>query len=261
MLADFNSAFKPAILAAADVFVSPADNLQETFGLSLVEAMAAGLPVVAGDFSGYRDFVQDGATGFLLPSWGPSDFGIIYPLMAEHVATLQVAQRTSLDLKALVERLALLAGDRELRLMGQAGWRRVLSRRFDLAVVVNGMKALWDKLNAQALIASPAEGQGPEPDVMDRGLEPALGHFVNGGLHSRPLVSKFLRIIWANQLHHDLAGSIATQTLEAVLGALERLGGQSSPRQVRATQGTDLPAYQVEHVLRWGLKYGLLAMV
>ena len=35
--------------AAADIFTLPADNLQETFGLAPVEAMAAGLPVVVTD--------------------------------------------------------------------------------------------------------------------------------------------------------------------------------------------------------------------
>jgi glycosyltransferase involved in cell wall biosynthesis len=40
---------KNDILAACDLFVSIADNPQETFGISLLEAQAAGLPVVASD--------------------------------------------------------------------------------------------------------------------------------------------------------------------------------------------------------------------
>ncbi len=53
---------------AADVFVSPSDNIQETFGLAVIEAMASGLPVVASDWDGYRDLVADGETGFLVPT-------------------------------------------------------------------------------------------------------------------------------------------------------------------------------------------------
>ena len=34
---------KKLALAAADIFCSPADNLQETFGLSVLEAMASSL--------------------------------------------------------------------------------------------------------------------------------------------------------------------------------------------------------------------------
>jgi len=59
---------KALALAAADVFVSPADNLQETFGLSVIEAMAAGLPTVVSDWNGYRDLVVHGQTGFLIPT-------------------------------------------------------------------------------------------------------------------------------------------------------------------------------------------------
>ena len=53
---------------AADVFVSPSDNIQETFGLAVLEAMASGLPVVASDWDGYRDLVEDGQTGLLVPT-------------------------------------------------------------------------------------------------------------------------------------------------------------------------------------------------
>ena len=53
---------------AADLVVSLVDNIQETFGLVIVEAMASGLPVVATDWDGYRDLVDDGRTGLLVPT-------------------------------------------------------------------------------------------------------------------------------------------------------------------------------------------------
>src|SRR5262249_14982508 len=57
--------------AAADIFLSLVDNIQETFGITPVEAMAAGLPVVASDWDGYRFTIADGTTGFLVPTMGP----------------------------------------------------------------------------------------------------------------------------------------------------------------------------------------------
>jgi glycosyltransferase involved in cell wall biosynthesis len=53
----------PGYLKAADLFCFA--SLTETQGLVTMEAMAAGLPVVAVDASGTRDVVEDGAQGFL----------------------------------------------------------------------------------------------------------------------------------------------------------------------------------------------------
>jgi glycogen synthase len=47
------------------------DNIQETFGLTPLEAMAAGLPVIVGDWDGYKDTVRDGVDGFRIPSLMP----------------------------------------------------------------------------------------------------------------------------------------------------------------------------------------------
>lgn len=52
-------------MAAADVFVYGSQT--ETQGLVIVEAMAAGVPVVAVDALGVGDAVRDGVTGFLVP--------------------------------------------------------------------------------------------------------------------------------------------------------------------------------------------------
>jgi starch synthase len=51
--------------AASDVFLSLSDNIQETFGLTLIEAMAAGKPVIATDWDGYRDTVEHGESEML----------------------------------------------------------------------------------------------------------------------------------------------------------------------------------------------------
>ena len=54
-----------AVLSAADMLVMP--SRWEGFGLAAVEAMAAGLPVIASDVAGLREVVVDKKTGLLIP--------------------------------------------------------------------------------------------------------------------------------------------------------------------------------------------------
>ena len=68
-----------ACYAAADLMVWPAIN--EAYGMALLEAQSAGLPVIAGRTGGVPDIVRDGVTGLLTPIGDEAAF-------AEAVASL-----------------------------------------------------------------------------------------------------------------------------------------------------------------------------
>lgn len=61
----------PDILAALDIYVHP--SLSESFGLSVIEAMAAGKPVVATSVGGIPEIIPDGRYGLIVPPGNPSD--------------------------------------------------------------------------------------------------------------------------------------------------------------------------------------------
>jgi phosphatidylinositol alpha-mannosyltransferase len=88
---------KARYFATADVFVSPATG-RESFGIVLLEAMAAGTPIVCSDIHGYKGVVRRNEQALLVPPR---------------------------DVKALTEALATVLGSAELRQqMGAAGRER-----------------------------------------------------------------------------------------------------------------------------------------
>ena len=125
---------KRQALAAADAAVSLVDNAQETFGLAVAEAMAAGLPLVVSDWSGYRDLVRDGIDGFLIPSaWASSAPQASVTLGWQQFTGIEsfpaiagaLAQLVQLDLAAAeMALLTVLSQPTMARAMGAAAARR-----------------------------------------------------------------------------------------------------------------------------------------
>lgn len=112
---------KRRLLRSCDVLAAPALG-GESFGMVLVEAMAAGLPVVASDIPGYATVITDGRDGRLVP---PGDVG---------------ALARALD--ALLGNPALAAA------MAEEGRRTV--RAYDWSVVVGQLRAVYERALARA---------------------------------------------------------------------------------------------------------------
>lgn len=106
----------PELLAASDVFVLP--SRWEGLPLAIIEAMMAGLPVVASRVGGVPELVENGVTGFLVPSG---------------------------DAAALAKTIQELLGDKELRLrLGLAGREKAM-KEFTLARMLAATQTVYEE--------------------------------------------------------------------------------------------------------------------
>jgi glycosyltransferase involved in cell wall biosynthesis len=150
---NFMLRLKPDLLAASDMLLSPVDNTQETFGLSLLEAQAAGLPVVASRFDGYKDLIEDGVDGFLVDTWWCEADPVeeFFDLMDPNVAQLLQAQSVAVDMPQFAERVLRLVADEALRVeMGRRG-REKVDREYRFSAIVRRYESLWDELAREAI--------------------------------------------------------------------------------------------------------------
>jgi len=139
---------KVELLQASDVFLSMIDNFQETFGLSILEAKASGLPVLASNFDGYKELVQDQKDGFLLPTYMPeknSFLAAFSNLLYDNQTHLLFAQQVGFDLAVFQQKLLLLANNPNLRNeMGQRAKKS--AQNYVWSKIIEKHVSLWERL-------------------------------------------------------------------------------------------------------------------
>jgi len=114
MPGDVRPPLKHDVVAGSDVVLHP--SRAEPFGLAVLEAMAAGKPVVAADTDGPRLMIEDGVDGILVPPG---------------------------DLERLTAAVASLLDDPSRRdAMGAAA--AVAAQRFQVQDMVDGVQDVWD---------------------------------------------------------------------------------------------------------------------
>ncbi len=140
--------------AAADVFCSLADNIQETFGITPIEAMAAGLPVVVSDWDGYKDTVRDGVDGFRVPTTLPAA-GLGADLAYRHALEMDTydmycghtCSLVAVDVAAAADAFTRLFNSAELRQQMGAAGRQCAREVYDWRHIIPQYEALWAQLS------------------------------------------------------------------------------------------------------------------
>lgn len=225
-----NPEIRVNIWSAADVFISLSDNIQETFGLTPIEAMANGLPAIVTDWNGYKESVRHEIDGFRIPTLIPPpescldlainylDGSLNWPTYMGHTSLA-----TAVDIDACTRALCQLIADGALRKrMGENARQRV-REIYDWKVVIAAYEDLWRELAEIRLTA-------PESAPVKAGMPPyplgddpfrVLGHYSTRTLSNEMMLSlgeiatpellKELRTIWFTSFGQDRRISVKIQ--------------------------------------------------
>lgn len=254
---------------AADVFVSLSDNIQETFGLTPVEAMAAGLPVLCSDWNGYKDTIRDGIDGYRIPTLIPPE-GAGAHLIRRHALELdtydyfigRVSMATVVEIEPLIQKIVSLARSPDLRsALGESGrlraatqfdWPHILDRYVDL------VKQLGELREAgRAAAPGPAPWLArPDPFTLfgDFATDRLQGYWRVAATGDAEALKTLLELAMTNyafdaSLPPDIVSAMHAKALEGELAVHELLVS------VAATPATRLRA------LMWLTKFGLVTLI
>ncbi|MBN2194863.1 MAG: glycosyltransferase family 4 protein [Polyangiaceae bacterium] len=263
-----DAAIGPELYGCADVFVSPIDNIQETFGLTPIEAMACGIPQVVSDWNGYRDTVADGVTGFRLPTlWASCATDLIERWYLDDDARNHavLGQSVAVDVEALELRLQQLIADPPMRqAMASASRARALAE-YDWAVVLAKHEALWSELAS----TPPAPPHAPVFQMRKLHYTDVFGHYASRMLDGHEALSLTpLATQGAGSrapLRADLRGIIEPAVLSRVVGLLSSAtaaGGTLTAGELVGTlcQELGLPPPRLLRHLLWLAKHGWVSI-
>ncbi|SDN32660.1 Glycosyltransferase involved in cell wall bisynthesis [Desulfonauticus submarinus] len=139
---------KIELLQTSDIFLSLSDNIQETFGLSILEAKASKLAIIASHFDGYKELLHHKVDSFLIPIFSPSNDPLlseIASLLFDNQTHLLVAQQTSFDFSTLVQTIVTLYTNKSLRKkISQKAFEDAHNYKWDN--IIQQYFNLWEKL-------------------------------------------------------------------------------------------------------------------
>jgi D-inositol-3-phosphate glycosyltransferase len=115
--------------------------------------MSAGLPVIGSDWNGYKETIEHGKTGFLVPAyWADCVDSVSRAVMLKDTMEVhrKLAEAVSIDLKSLTYYIDLLLKKPSLRQeMGEAARERVI-KYYNWPIIVKAYEELWAGLTEQA---------------------------------------------------------------------------------------------------------------
>lgn len=262
---------------AADIFILPSDTIIETLGITVLEAMATGLPCIISDWDGLRDSVVEGETGFKVPTWWmPAQDRVtaMSPLVDYRCDSMLVGQSVWIDTERLTETIEILFRDAQLReTMGAKGRLRIEELYAQPAVTARWIE-LWDELAAIA-VQEPEESKkqrflysshlGAPIDYI-RQYSRYASHVIDPEKDSVQLTALGNKVIAEKSdlsFYPEVTPLVAPQAFGAIMSLLERNG--KVPQTVKklvddAAEIARVPHDDLRFVVALLLKQGLLTI-
>lgn len=265
------------IWSAADIFISLSDNIQETFGLTPIEAMANGLPAIVSDWNGYKDSVRHEIDGFRIPTLiPPSEFcldlalnyldgSLNWPTYMGHTSLA-----TAVDIDACTRALCQLIENPELRKRMGENARQRAKEIYDWKVVIAAYEQLWRELAEIRVLApesAPLKAGKPPYPLGDDPFR-VLGHYSTKALSNEMMVSlgeiatpellQQLQTIWFTNFGQDRRISVKVQM--EILDTIKQKGAVSVGEIVDRYIKNDRQLAYMYRTLLYLVKFGILVI-
>lgn len=264
---------RSGIWSTADIFISLVDNIQETFGLTPIEAMAAGLPVIVSDWDGYQESVRHEIDGLRVPTLMPSPglgldlaFGYLSDRLNYSSYIAHSSMAIAVDIEAASQALVELIVNPELRKrLGENGKQRA-RQIYDWQVVIASYENLWQELGeirATAPMSAPVLPSSPPAPLCDDPFR-LFAHYTSqtstqnlvlvlGALSSSEHLQQ-LRENWMTNFGADRRST--NSTIDEVLAAIAQHGSMSIETILR--QHPDVSPTLLIRTLMYLVKFDVL---
>lgn len=264
---------RAGIWSTADIFISLVDNIQETFGLTPIEAMAAGLPVIVTDWNGYQESVRHEIDGLRVPTLMPAPglgldlaFGYLSDSLNYSGYIAHSSMTIAVDIDAASRALVELIVNPELRKrLGENGRQRA-RQTYDWKVVIASYENLWQELaeiRATASISTPVLPNKPPAPLCDdpfrlfahyTSTTPTPNLVLTLGSMSTPEHLQQLRQNWITNFGADRRST--NSTIDGVLAAIAQHGSLSIETILR--QHPDVSPTLLLRTLLYLIKFDVL---
>lgn len=263
------------VWSVADIFMSLSDNIQETFGLTPIEAMACGIPSVVSDWNGYKDTIIHNETGFRIKTTMPSRVSGVGAELADNYATGadnydmycgHSCENISVDIPETAYYLGLLINDPNLRQkIGKAAQQRARTT-YDWAVIMQQYEYLWQqqeytrKTHKDSFSALPQKVYSGQLDpyyVFQHYPTVQLNEESQFVLNERITSEKFSELI--DLKSHSFSKSYLPDITE-FNAVLDVFTASSEPRLHEFLSALKLNRKRVEITLSWLMKVGVVSL-